>query len=376
MRHYFDHASTSPCRPQVQQAMQAALVHFGDSSRGYQEALQVRLLIEEAREKVAFFFGATPRSVVFTSGATEAITTVIQSAAGRSAHQVSTTLEHSAVNKCLERLPAVQISKVGADKMGLVDPQALLAAVNPETSLVHLQLCNHEIGTCQAVTEVAEACRAMKVRLHSDAAQAAAHMSFSFEELGADFMSVSAHKMGGPPGVGALLVRQGLRVEPLFLGGDQERARRAGLENFIAIAGFGAACQFLSEANSTQTNLEITQQRAFTKQISKSLASIEGVELLGHPASQASHISCFYIADIEPQAVVIELDKLGFAVHSGSACSSEADEPSAVLEAIGLDGHHSLRISVGWNTTQASVDALLEAVPKVLAELRSLKQRG
>jgi len=341
----------------------------------------VRQLIEEAREKVAAFLGARPRSVVFTSGATEAITTVIHSAAQRGHHQVSTTLEHSAVNSCLAKLPAAQVSQVGADQQGLVDPQALLAAVKPDTGLVHLQLCNQEIGTCQAVREVAEGCRSLGVRLHSDAAQAAAHLNFSFEELGVDFMSVSAPKLGGPPGVGALLVRPGLRVEPLFRGGDQERARRAGLENFVAIAGFGAACQFLSEASQaqadlSQADLEIARQLAFTSQIAESLASLEGVQLLGHRRNRAAHIACFYLADIEPQAVVIELDKRGFAVHSGSACSSEADEPSAVLEAIGLDGHRSLRVSVGWNTTQESVDALLVAVPAVLAKLRSLKQSG
>jgi len=380
MRHYFDHASISPCRPQAQAAMQAALECFGDPARGHQEALQVRLLIEEAREKVADFFGTVPRSVVFTSGATEAITTVVKGAAKRGNHQVTTAIEHSALNKRLEKSPEIRVSKVGVDAQAIVDPAALLAAVEDETAVVHLQLCNHELGTCQAVAEAAEACRNKGVWLHTDAAQATGHMQFSFDDLEVDFMSVSAAKMGGPPGVGALLVRRGQRLDPLFVGGDQERARRAGLENFVGIVGFGAACDFLSQkldgshpTRATQLSLEISEQEAFSAQVSDSFRSLDGLELLGHPSNRASHISCFHIADVEPQAVVVQLDRLGFATHSGSACSSEADEPSPVLEALGLDGNHSLRISVGWNTTQASVDALLAAVPEVLAGLRSLK---
>lgn len=383
--------------------MQQAQQLWGDPSRPYQEALQVREAVELAREQVAGFFGAAPRSVVFTSGATEAIATVIGAGAARAdgagadaagaadaaradaagaargRHQISTALEHSAVNKCLASLERGSFDVVPSDSQGLVDPEQLLAAVREETSLVHLQLCNHEIGTCQLVGETANLLRELPSRqqksgqqrpwLHTDAAQAASHMEVSFEQLGVDFMSVSAHKMGGPTGVGALLVRKGLRLEPLMHGGDQERARRAGMENFVAIAGFGATCELLS----TELPNEIARQSELSSQIAQGLCALEGLELLGSDTRRASHISCFHIADVEPQAVVLDLDRQGFAVHSGSACSSEAGEPSPVLEALGLDGHRSLRISVGHDTTQESVAALLGAVPKVLAELRALR---
>ncbi len=366
--------------------MQQAQQLWGDPSRPYQEALQVRETVEVAREQVAGFFGAAPRSVVFTSGATEAIATAIWAGAGagaeaaRGRHQVTTALEHSAVNKCLASLgqagtaqTSTNFAVVPSDANGLVDPEQLLAAVGEETSLVHLQLCNHEIGTCQPVAETAELLRDQPSNqrpwLHTDAAQAASHMEFSFEQLGADFMSVSSHKMGGPAGVGALLVRKGLRLKPLLHGGDQERARRAGMENFAAIAGFGATCELLS----SELPSEIARQRELSSQIAQGLSGLEGVELLGSASQRASHISCFHITDVEPQALVLELDRQGFAVHSGSACSSEAGEPSPVLEALGLDGHRSLRISVGHDTTQDSVAALLEAVPKALAGLRSLR---
>ena len=261
--------------------MQTAWELCGDPSRMHQEALQVRQLLEAAREQVAGFFGAPPRSVVFTSGATEAITTVIAAAARRGSHQVSNTVEHSAVNLGLRGLadgqPNTHHTLVPANSQGLVDPQAMLAAVTADTSLAHLQLCNHETGTIQPVGELAEGCQAKGVWLHSDAAQAAGHLAFSFADLGADFMSISSHKLGGPAGVGALLVKRGLRLEPLLRGGDQERARRAGLENLTGIVGFGAVCEFLGSAAAA----EIAQQQQFSAQLTSQLASLEGGGIAG-----------------------------------------------------------------------------------------------
>ena len=374
MRYYFDHASTSPCRPQALEAMRSVWELCGDPSRVHQEALEVRQLLEIARKQVASFFGTSPRSVVFTSGATESASSAIASASQRGTHQISNMVEHSTVNLSLAALaesnPDLRHTLVPSDPQGLVDPQAMLDAVCDDTSLVHLQLANHETGAVQPVKELADGCRDRKVWLHSNAAQASGHMRFGFDDLGVDFMSVSSHKMGGPVGVGALLVRRGLRLDPLFKGGDQERARRAGLENLPGIVGFGAACVALQD----NLSLEISQQQKFTSQISQQLITLEGIELLGPKFSEkASHISCFYLTDIEPQALVLELDRQGFAVHSGSACSSETSEPSPVLTAMGLEGSNSLRVSVGWNTTQVDVDTLLQAMPEAIAKIRSLK---
>ena len=380
--------------------MLGALEVCGDPGRIYSEALEARVLVEQAREQVAGFMGAMPRSVVFTSGATEAIAAVVHGSAARGRHHVAGAVEHSAVLKSIgaggdeaSRQPTGNLGAtlVGVDGSGRVEPDELLSAVTEETAVVHLQMVNHEVGTIQDVEAAASFCRERGVWLHTDAAQAVGHLAVNFDELGADFMSVSAHKFGGPVGVGALLVRRGIRLEPLLAGGDQERARRAGLENLPAIAGFGAVCESLGyseaeangeaviggetgrEGNISKLSKEAAEHSAMTKRICETLGSLDGVERIGHPTERAPHIACFHIADVEPQALVLELDRRGFAVHSGSACSSESLEPSPVLAAMGYDGQRSLRISVGWSTTEADVDALLSAVPQVLSGLRSLR---
>ena len=357
-------------------------------------------MVEQAREQVAGFLGAMPRSVVFTSGATEAIAAVVHGSAARGRHHVAGAVEHSAVLKSIgaggdeagrQSTGNLGATLVGVDGSGRVEPDELLSAVTEETAVVHLQMVNHEVGTIQDVEAAAGFCRERGVWLHTDAAQAVGHLAVNFDELGADFMSVSAHKFGGPVGVGALLVKRGIRLEPLLAGGDQERARRAGLENVPAIAGFGAVCESLgyseaeangeaviggetgAEGNASKLSKEAAEHSAMTKRICETLGSLDSVEHIGHSIVLAPHIACFHIADVEPQALVLELDRQGFAVHSGSACSSESLEPSPVLAAMGYDGQRSLRISVGWSTTEADVDALLSAVPQVLSGLRSLR---
>jgi cysteine desulfurase len=207
------------------------------------------------------------------------------------------------------------------------------------------------------------------VLLHVDAAQAAGHLPIAFDELGIDLLSVSAHKLGGPAGVGALLVRRGLRLRPLLLGGDQERARRAGLEPVAAIAGFGAAAAVLDEAT---VQSEAATQRALTDRILAAVPGLAGVHAYGDPDHRLPHLVCLGVDGVEPQAVLLGLDRAGVAAHSGSACSSESLEPSPVLEAMGVDAHRSLRLSVGWSSTDADVDAVLSALPGILGNLRSL----
>lgn len=366
-RHYLDHASTSPARPEAVEAVTTWLASpGGDPGRIHAEGMAARVAVETAREQLAALFGARPRSVVFTSGASEAIAAACWGAAERGSQQVLAAVEHSAVRKSAEQHGTTTV--VGVDGLGRVDPDELLAAIGPDTAVVHLQWGNHEVSTVQPVAEVVAACRERGVLVHVDAAQANGHVPIAFDELGADLMSVSAHKMGGPAGVGALLVRRGLRLRPLVVGGDQERARRAGLEPVALIAGFGAAAAVLTE----RLPEEAAHQRRLTDRILEKLPSLEGVHPYGDTENRLPHLVCLGVDGVEPQAVLLGLDRAGVAAHSGSACSSEALEPSPVLEAMGVDAHHSLRLSVGWNTTEADVDAALNALPGILRDLRSL----
>jgi cysteine desulfurase len=367
-RVYLDHASTSPLRPEARAALVEQLGRGGDPARIHAEGLAARVAVEEARQQVAELIGARPREVVFTGGGTEAIAAACWGAAARGAHQVVPAVEHSAVRLAAERHG--EVTRVPVDGRGRVAAENVLAAIRPDTALVHVQWGNHEVGTVQPVADVVAGCRERGVLVHIDAAQAVGHVDVDFRALGADLMSVSAHKFGGPTGVGALLVRQGLRLPPLLVGGDQERARRAGLENVAAIAGLGALCGALSGGAVAADGAE---QRRLTRRILDGVADgALGLVAYGDPVDRVPHIVCFGVEGVEPQAVLLGLDQAGIAAHSGSACSSEALEPSPVLEAMGVDAHHSLRLSVGWSTTDADIDRVLAALPTVLTDLRAL----
>lgn len=388
-RAYLDHASTSPLRPEARAAMVGALTSLsGDPGRIHEEGLAARVALEAARDQVAALLGTRGRSVVFTSSATEAIAAAVWGASDRararaddpsvSTHQVVTAVEHSAVRHSAER--AGEVTVVPVDRHGLVDADAVLAAVRPHTAVVHVQWGNHEVGTVQPVVEVVGGCRERKVLVHVDAAQAAGRVPIYFDDLGADLLTISGHKLGGPAGTGALLVRRGLRLASLLLGGEQERARRAGLEPVAALVGLGAACAALAapdpkdQSGSARTVLAVEAERARhqTDLLRTGVAAIDGVEIYGHPGHRLPHLVCIGIAGIEPQGVLLGLDRAGVAAHSGSACSSESLEPSPVLAAMGVDAHRSLRLSVGWSTRDADVERVLDALPETIERLRAL----
>jgi cysteine desulfurase len=366
-RHYLDHASTSPARAAVKAAMVPLLTGGLDPGRVHTEGRMARALIEDAREQVAALLGARPREVVFTSGATEAINAATWGASERGTHVVCPEVEHSAVRDASMRL---DVTWVGVDGVGRVDTEQLMAAVEPgRTALVHLQWGNHEVGTLQPVPDVVAACREAGVLVHVDAAQAAGHVPIDFAGLGADLVSVSAHKLGGPLGVGALLVRRGLRLRPLLVGGEQERARRGGIENITAIAGFGAAAEALRDGG---LEAEARDARTQTARLLDAALAVDGVVAFGDPDARLPHLVCIGVPGVEAEAVLLGLDQAGVAAHSGSACSSESLEPSPVLAAMGVDAERSLRLSVGWSTTEADITAFSVAFPRVVEKLRAL----
>ncbi len=377
-RHYLDNASTQPLRPEAREAMVEHLDSpAGDPARIHAEGMETRGAIEGSREAVAALFRVRPRSVIFCSGATEAIAAAAYGVRSRGAVQIVSAVEHSAVRTAAAQWG--QAFVVGVDRTGLVDPAAVAAALAEVTAsgesaaVVHMQFGNHETGTEQPIARIAEVCRSAGVLLHVDAAQAVGRVPVSMDELGCDLLSFSAHKFGGPTGIGGLVVRRGLRIDPLLLGADQERARRAGLEHALGIVGLGAVAEVLTPDRLVAEGLVGAAQR---DEIEAAALAVDGVELLGHPTQRLPHLSCLGLAGVEPQGVLLGLDAAGIAAHSGSACSSESLEPSPVLEAMGVDAHRSLRLSVGWATTDADVAAFGPAFVDVIGRLRSLAGRG
>jgi cysteine desulfurase len=373
-RAYLDHASSSPLRPVALDAMLPYLrEQHADPGRLHAEGRVTRVAIEESRESVAALFGARPREVVFTSNGTEAVNTAIWGALARAGggHVVTTAVEHSAVLEACARGPNTHVTAVGVDPTGRFDTSEVLAAIQPDTVLVSVQLANHEVGTLQPAHEIAAGARERGVVVHVDACAASGHVAVDFGALGADLCSVTGHKWGAPKGAAALLVRRGLRFPPLVVGGAQERARRGGIEDVPAIVGFGAAAQSLGGG---ALEREAEAARALTDRLARTtLAEVPDVERFGDPTYGLPHLVCLGVAGVEAEPILLALDQRGVAVHSGSSCSSEMLEPSPVLAAMGVDADRSLRASVGWSSTEADVDAFLAEFPGIVDRLRRLR---
>jgi cysteine desulfurase len=349
-------------------------IDSADPGRVHTEGRMARVALEDARTRVAELLGTRSRQVIFTSGATESINAAAFGAleAGPGSRVVLADIEHSAVREASARHASSTV-RVGVDRMGVIDVDAIRDAVaHPGVALVQCQWANHEVGTIQPVADVIAACRERGVLIHIDAAAAAGHVPLAFDESGADLMSLSAHKLGGPRGIGALLVRRGLRIAPLLVGGAQERARRGGLEDVAAAAGFGAVASELIDDG--RLGREASVARSQVSLLRAAALSIDGVETYGpvDDMKRLPHLLCLGIDGIEAEPVLIGLDQSGVAAHSGSSCSSESLEPSPVLEAMGVDGERSLRLSVGWSTTDGDVALAVRALPEVIGRLRRL----
>lgn len=378
-RTYLDHASTTPARPEALAALARwGTLPTGDPGRLHEEGRTIRDALETARAQVADLLGVAARQVVFTSGGTEAINAAVWGAtrAVPGAPVLCAAVEHSAVRDASARVAPTE--EVGVDSAGRLDVDAVRARLQandlPRPALVHCQWGNHEVGTLQPVHEVVGLCREAGVAVHVDAAAACGHVPTDLGALDADLVSVSAHKLGGVPGAGALIVRRGSRFDPLIVGGEQERGRRAGLEPIPALLAFGAAAAALVPGGGV-IGAQATAARRHIAAVVEAAIAVGGVEVVGPaaPADRLPHLVCLGVHGVEAEPVLIGLDRAGVAVHSGSACSSESIEPSPVLEAMGVDPSHSLRVSVGWTTTDADCAAFAGAFARVVADLRSLR---
>lgn len=351
---------------------------FGNPSALYSLGRKSRASIEAARANVASLIGADVEEVYFTSGGSESDNTalwgVLLANVDRGNHIVTTTVEHHAVLETAKFLSehGYAATFVEVDSKGLVDPDDVRKAIRPETVLVSVMHANNEVGTIEPVSEVAAVCREAHVYLHTDAVQTVGNIPVDVEELGVDLLSISAHKLYGPKGVGAIYIRRGTRIARFIHGGEQERGMRAGTENIAGIVGLGAAAD-AAKAEMSEKVPRITTLRDLL--VEGITSSIDGVHLNGHPSTRLPNNVHLRIAFIEGEATCLQLDTVGIFASTGSACSSEALEPSHVLLAMGVDPREaqgSVRFSLGRSTTEQEIDYCIETLPPIVARLRSM----
>ncbi|HEV8230445.1 MAG TPA: cysteine desulfurase family protein [Candidatus Limnocylindria bacterium] len=377
-RTYLDHAATTPVDPEVAEAMSRVLREtHGNPSSIYAEGRAARALVDRAREDVAAVLGARPSEIVFTSGGTEAdnlaLRGVLKARREDGDGLVTTAIEHHAVLDTahdLARGGQARVTIVGVDRDGRVDPAAIASAIDDRTVLVSVMHANNEIGTLQPVAEIGAICRARGVTFHSDAVQSVGALDFDVRSLPVDLVSVNAHKFYGPKGVGALFVRKGTRLATLQTGGGQEKGRRTGTENVAGIVGLGVALRLAAARRASES---ARQARLRDRIIEGVRARIPDATLTGHPTERLPNNASFCFAGAQGESLIVALDLAGFAVSSGSACTSGDTEPSHVLLALGLDrrvAQGSVRVSVGRDTSDADVDAFLAALPPIVERIR------
>src|ERR1700681_3785094 len=376
---YLDYNATTPVVPEVLAAMLPYFgVEYGNASSIHRFGQRARQAVEEARESVARLLGALPAEIMFSSGGTEsnnhAIFGAVGAAVGTSKHVITSAVEHSAVlapRKALEKR-GVDVTMLPVDGEGMVNPEDVRRAIRPDTVLITIMLANNELGTIEPIAEIGKIAAQARVTLHTDAVQAAGKIPIDVAKLGAHLLSISAHKLYGPKGVGALYVRKGTRLEPLLYGGHSERDRRPGTEDVTSIAGMGKAAELVL----THMKEESRRIAGLRDRLENGLVErIPHARVNGARARRTPNTTNLTLPFIEGEAMVIALDLRGIACSTGAACSSGAVEPSHVLTAIGLapeDARATLRLSLGHQTTDEEIDFALDTIPPVIDRLRQM----
>jgi cysteine desulfurase len=369
---YLDYAATTPLDPEVKAGMERVLEVFGNPSSIHSAGREARYWLEEGRERVARALGCKPRELILTAGGTESDALAILGVAlalGRG-HIVSTQLEHSAVLSALKNLERLgfESTLLQPDATGLIYPEQVAEALRPDTILVSVMAVNNEIGTVYPIKAIAELCSSRGVLFHTDAVQAFGTVPSRVEDLGADLISIAAHKFYGPKGAGALYVRKGVELFPL-LPGKQEQGYRGGTENLPAVYGMGLAAQ-KAIALLPQESQKLLSLRA---RLETQLLALSGVVLNGHPTLRSPKHVNVTVKGADGEGLLLNLDMMGVAASSGSACASGSLEPSHVLTAIGrskAEAKASVRFSIGRFTTEAEVDAAARAFAKAVERSR------
>ncbi len=374
---YLDHAATTPLAPEVRAAMEPWLgERCGNPSSLHAAGRRARQAVEDARDRVAAALGVDPLEVLFTSGGTESDNQAIKGlawaaqAAGRRAHVVTTAIEHHAVLETCEWLAAhqdVDVTVVGVDADGIVDPDAVLAAVRPDTAVVSVMAANNELGTVQPLAVLGPALAEREVPLHTDAVQAVGRIPLELDAWGIGALALSAHKLGGPTGVGVLVLRRDLTPHPVLHGGGQERGVRSGTLNTAGIVGCAAAVDLAVSTSAT----EVPRLQDLRDRLLLGLTAVPGVTLNGHPTARLPHNVHVAVAGCDGETLLLALDRAGVQVSTGSACQSGAAERSHVLAAVGAseDAAH-LRFTLGRPTTAADVDTAVAAFTEAVTALR------
>jgi cysteine desulfurase len=378
---YLDHNATTPIDPEVREAMLPWLENeFGNPSSVYSLGRRAAAALTRAREQVASLVGASPSEIIFNSCGTEATNTAILSALAvdpDKRHIITSNVEHSATVKLCEHLATrgYEITWLPVDREGLLDPDKLETSITNDTAVVSLLWANNETGILFPVEEIAAITTRKKVPLHLDAVQAAGKVPINLEELGVQYVSLSAHKLYAPKGVGALYVNRRARFTPLFRG-SQEESKRGGTQNVASIVAFGKAAE-LAEAHLLMAAERIAKLRDRFEQ--DLLTMIEGVRRNGTDEPRLPNTSNLTFTGIEAETALLLFDKEGLCCSAGSACSSGSINPSHVLTAMGVtrdEARSSLRFSLGRTTTDADIDRALEIIPRIIAKLRALQPMG
>ncbi|MBK9138945.1 MAG: aminotransferase class V-fold PLP-dependent enzyme [Verrucomicrobia bacterium] len=373
---YLDHNATTPIAPAVREAMLPYLVEkWGNPSSSYRFGAKLKGVIEVARGQVADLIGASPREIVFTSGATEANNTALHAALRANParrHIVTSAVEHSSVLSCCRALECdwARVTVLPVDREGLLKLADLENAISDDTALVSLMWANNETGVLFPVERIAELCRARGVLFHCDAVQAVGKLPVDLRRLPVDFLTLSAHKFHGPNGVGALFVRRGAPFTPLIHGGHQERGRRGGTENVALIVGLGVAAELARNRVAEYAAKVRTLRDALEQGI---LATISDTELNGHPELRLPNTSNITFRGVESEALLLLLDQAGVCASSGSACLADSDEPSHVVRAMKPESAASrqmVRFSLGRDTTILQVDTTVRLVREAVTVLR------
>jgi cysteine desulfurase len=375
-RIYLDNNATTPVLPEVFEAMRPYFgEQFGNASSIHHHGQHTRAAIEDARESVAALLGCRAAEIVFTSGGTESDNLAIAGLVGAGDHVITSSIEHHAVLLACKHLEDIgaEVTVLPVDGRSLVDPADVRRALRPNTKLISIMMANNETGVLQPVEEMGKIAAETGIYFHTDAVQAAGKVAIDVIRIGCHALSISGHKIHAPQGVGALYVRKGIQLRPLFYGGRHERSLRAGTENVPGIVGLGKAAQLANEALDRQCDKKMAAMRDRLQQ--GILAQVEESAVNGDGAVRVPNTANIQFAHVDGEAMVIALDLKGVAVSTGAACSSGAIEPSHVLLAMGLrsdQARASIRFSLGKQTVAEDIDVALALVPETVARLREL----